>query len=109
MSRFRTPKFSRPGDVSDDPTGPPPLPSGGGFRSLGLIGTLLVLLLAAGVIYSGYFWLIRRVVVGPDEVLVLLKKDGSRSLPADQIVIPRPPEKPQPNETDQEKVAAWKE
>jgi len=42
--------------------------------SLALILTLL---------YGGGFWFIRRVVVAPNEVLVLLKKDGSRSLPGD--------------------------
>jgi regulator of protease activity HflC (stomatin/prohibitin superfamily) len=30
------------------------------------------------------------VVVGPDQVLVLLKKDGGRSMPGDQIVVPDP-------------------
>src|SRR5205085_2556960 len=58
--------------------------SGPGLVSLALILALL---------YGGYFWFIRRVVVGPNEVLVLLKKDGSRSLEGDQIIIPRPPDR----------------
>lgn len=51
-----------------------------------------VLALLAIILYGGYFWSIRRVVVGPDEVLVVLKKYGSRSLPGDQIIIPGPPD-----------------
>src|SRR5207237_5618007 len=39
-----------------------------------------------------YFWMIRRVVVPAGKVLVLLKKDGSRSLPGDQIIVPAPPD-----------------
>jgi regulator of protease activity HflC (stomatin/prohibitin superfamily) len=44
------------------------------------------------VLYGGYFWMLRRIVVGPGEVLVLLKKDGTRSLPGNQIIVPRPPD-----------------
>jgi regulator of protease activity HflC (stomatin/prohibitin superfamily) len=73
--------------------GPPPLPRrfsafGGQWRmpSLGAI------LLAVLVLYGAYFWLIRRVVVHQGEVLVVMKKDGSRSLPGDQVIIPRPPD-----------------
>src|SRR5262245_36849880 len=59
----------------------------------GTIGPALVaLLLGVALLYGGYFWFVRRVVVGPNEVLVLLKKYGSRSLESDQIIIPRPPE-----------------
>jgi regulator of protease activity HflC (stomatin/prohibitin superfamily) len=43
-------------------------------------------------VYGVYFWEIRRVVVPADHVLVLMKKDGSKSLPEGQIVIPRPPD-----------------
>ena len=49
---------------------------------------LLQLALALLVIYGAYFWFVRRVVVDPDKVLVLMKKDGDRSLPGDQVVIP---------------------
>lgn len=41
--------------------------------------------------YLAYFWLVRRVVVSAGQVLVVMKKDGSRSLPGDQIIVPRPP------------------
>src|SRR5262249_45077978 len=83
-----------------DPNTPPPprIP-----RGPGKVQTLITLGLAVLIIYGGYFWLIRRVVVGPNEVLVLLKKDGWRSLPADEIIIPRMPEKSDP------RYAAWKE
>jgi regulator of protease activity HflC (stomatin/prohibitin superfamily) len=53
-----------------------------------VIGIALVLLVCYGV----YFWEIRRVVVPPDHVLVLMKKDGTKSLPEGQIIIPRPPD-----------------
>src|SRR5207237_9279822 len=46
--------------------------------------------LALLVIYGAYFWFERRIVVDPDKVLVLVKKDGGRSLPGDQVVIPDP-------------------
>src|SRR5687767_1160007 len=49
---------------------------------------LIKVALALLVIYGAYYWLVRRVVVEPDEVLVLMKKDGGRSLPGDQVVIP---------------------
>src|SRR5436305_12575452 len=62
------------------------------FRGPNFVRNLVVLMLALGLVYGAYWWLIRRVVVRPGEVLVLLKKDGSRSLPGDQIIIPRPPD-----------------
>ncbi len=62
----------------------------------GLLKTAILGLLGLLVIYGAYFWLIRRVVVGPDEVMILIKKDGSRSLSGDQIIIPRAPD-PQTN------------
>jgi len=52
----------------------------------------IALVLAFIIIYLAYFWCIRREVVSPGEVLVLVKKNGSRSLPGNQIVIPRPPD-----------------
>ena len=63
---------------------------------------LVLLLLAAVVVYAGYFWLVRRVVVHRGQVLVLIRKDASHSLPGDQVVVPRPPPK-----TDKEAYAAW--
>ncbi len=72
------------------PRTPRTLKSGGwrpNFRS-----SPIAVVLALVVVYFAYFWCVRRVVVHPGEVLVLIKKDGSRSLPADQIIIPRPPD-----------------
>ncbi len=48
----------------------------------------LVLIAAAVVIYLGYFWFERRVVVGADDVLVLMRKHGTRSVAGDQVIIP---------------------
>src|SRR5687768_1070537 len=96
MSRWKMPKFpSSDAGSGDDPTNPPPpLPGRGrnGAAGAGPWATLVALVLIGGVIYAGYFWFVRRIVVGPGEVLVLLKKDGTRSLPNDQIVIPRAPD-----------------
>jgi regulator of protease activity HflC (stomatin/prohibitin superfamily) len=78
------------GGGSDEPgrrTGPPPL-AGRGAGPM-IVGFILML----AIIYAGYFWFVRRVVVGPGQVLVLLKKDGGKSLPGDQIIIPRAPDK----------------
>src|SRR5688572_22217371 len=74
---------------------PPPFRGGGGGPPprRGLLGSwrdLFVLLLGAAILYAGYFWIERRYVVDADEVLVLLKKNGSGSLPGDQVVIPDP-------------------
>ncbi|HVT90769.1 MAG TPA: SPFH domain-containing protein [Tepidisphaeraceae bacterium] len=53
-------------------------------------------ILAIAIIYGGYFWFVRRISVGAGQVMVLLKKNGSRSLPDDQIIIPRPPDEKDP-------------
>jgi regulator of protease activity HflC (stomatin/prohibitin superfamily) len=58
----------------------------------GFFQTVVVLALALIVVYGGYVWLIKRVVVGPSEVLVLLKKNGARSLPGDEVIVPRAPD-----------------
>lgn len=73
----------------DDREGPPPVPvkSSGPPRG----PSIVALILAAAMIYGGYFWFVRRYVVDSGEVLVLLRKDGSMSLPGNQVVIPRPP------------------
>src|ERR1043165_4821902 len=60
-------------------------------RGPGLGPTVGAFILAAAIIYGAYFWFVRRVVVGPGQVLVLLKKDGSLSLPTDQVIVPRAP------------------
>ena len=70
---------------------PPRMPGMSVFagRSWGSILTLLGLTLAFG--YLVYYWEFRRVVVDQGHVLVLLKKNGSKSLSGDQIIIPKPP------------------
>jgi hypothetical protein len=74
------------------PGAPPPLPRFAGWGGFSRGRTLAALVAALVVIYLAYFWLVRRVVVHHGQVMVLLKKDGSRSLPGDQIIIPRPPD-----------------
>jgi hypothetical protein len=44
-------------------------------------------------------------VVGPNQVLVLLRKDGTRSLPTDEVIVPRPAG----SEAEPEKFQKWKE
>lgn len=87
-----------------NPKGPPPLPprrpTGPGFGP-----SVVALLLVAAVMYGAYFWFVRRVVVNPGEVMVLLKKDGHHSLASDQIVIPRPPDQ----NADPEGYKKWRE
>lgn len=75
------------------------------FRSsnVGRIGALIALVLIGAFVYGAYLWMFRRIVVGPDEVLVLLRKDGGKSLPGDQVIIPRPPKSDSPD------YAKWKE
>jgi regulator of protease activity HflC (stomatin/prohibitin superfamily) len=51
----------------------------------------------AAVAYGIYFWEFRRIVVHPNEVLVLLRKSGARTLGGDNIIIPRPPDKSDPD------------
>ena len=91
--------------MSDDQNTFLPAPSGPGgrprnFRPAGrrpgwpirLVGAALILALGYGV----YFWEIRRVVVDPNHVLVLLKKNGGKTLPGDNIIIPKPPDSADP-------------
>ena len=115
MAKNKWPSVTTRGDSEADGggsgVGPPRGPGGpgsaadeGGFLGgAGLVATLAMLVVAATVIYSGYFWFVRRIVVGPDEVLVLLKKDGSHSLPADQIIIPRAPDR----QAEPQRYAEW--
>jgi regulator of protease activity HflC (stomatin/prohibitin superfamily) len=72
-------------------------------QPISLIPALVGLVFLALIVYLGYFWFIRRVVVGQGEVLVVLKKHGSQSLPGDQIVIPKPPDP----EKDPSGYQAW--
>jgi regulator of protease activity HflC (stomatin/prohibitin superfamily) len=66
--------------------------------------TIVTLVLALAVVYGGYFWFVRRVVVAPNEVLILLKKDGHRSLPGDEVIVPRMPNA----QTEPDRYAEWK-
>lgn len=75
----RGPNFRRPA--------PPRM--GAGWSRPKFVLFLLVLL---GLSYAFYFWEVRRVVVAPDEVLVLMKKNGHKSLPGDQTIVPAPPD-----------------
>lgn len=91
------PNFSKRREPSD---APPRIPG----QSNKVRNTVAVIL-AAAIIYGGYFWFVRRVVVGPDEVLVLMKKHGTRSLPGDEIIIPRMPDQ----KADAARYKQWKE
>lgn len=94
MGKF---KFPNLGQRQEDPQGSPP-----SIGRASAIPALVGLVLALLIIYAGYFWFIRRVVVGPGQVLVLIKKDGGRSLSTDQVIIPRAP-------TDAAARTAWEE
>src|SRR5579872_1782321 len=78
-----------------------PAPPSHGFRNL--VGVILIFVIGYGL----YFWEVRRVVVNPNEVLILLKKNGSRSLPGDNIIIPRPPDAKDPQYAA--KYQAWED
>lgn len=72
--------------------GPPPLrKTYGGGGAGGWKRRLVGLALALCVGYGLYYWEVRRVVVNQGHVLVLLKKNGSKSLNGDQIIVPAPP------------------
>src|SRR5687767_69226 len=97
MANYRGSKW----DDDEQGNGPPTIPgrgSGGGFdpRKLNMLPTLVAVVLIGAILYGGYFWFVRRVVVGPDQVLVLLRKDAGKSLPGDQVIIPRPPKPDSP-------------
>lgn len=66
-------------------------------KNLGILAVALV------VGYLLYTWEVRRVVVEQGNVLVLLKKNGSHSLPGDQTIVPRPPAQ------GTREFAVWKE
>lgn len=68
-----------------------------GWGRLVALGVLLALA------YGIYFWEFKRVVVPADHVLVLMKKHGSRGLPGDQVIIPRPPDRAK----DPARYAEW--
>ena len=70
---------------------PPKLPGSGWFGGRSRSSVLLMLGLTLALGYLVYYWEFRRVVVDQGHVLVLVKKSGSKSLPGDQIIIPKPP------------------
>ena len=72
-------------------SGPPPLRRTYGSDRFGGPKKLIGLALALVVGYGLYYWEVRRVVVEQGHVLVLMKKNGSKSLPGDQIIVPRSP------------------
>jgi regulator of protease activity HflC (stomatin/prohibitin superfamily) len=93
MSKFDWAKVTVPGGSGGgegggkrQPRTPMPFGNSGGWA------TIVALVLVLGVIYGAYFWIVRRIVVGPGKVLILLKKDGSKSLDGGQIIIPRAPD-----------------
>ncbi len=89
MAKFDYSQFEDP-DVT-----PPPPPRGGGRGRAGIpggggsvVGAIVAVVLVVAFAYGGYYWFVKRVVVNAGEVLVLMRKDGSKSLPGDQIIIP---------------------
>lgn len=93
------------GGDADFPRPPRSAPGAGQFSDVPWPTAILILLLALALVYGGYFWFSHRVVVAPGEVLVLIRKDGSRSLPGDQVVVPRPPDPVK----DSQAYAKWEE
>jgi regulator of protease activity HflC (stomatin/prohibitin superfamily) len=84
--------------------GAPPVESGQPHREPTPAWRRLLGLAVAGVVVYGlYFWEVRRVVVPADHVLVLMKKNGSKSLPEGQLIIPRAPDQAK----DPARYAAW--
>jgi hypothetical protein len=88
-------------DASDTPT------SGDGtrrrFPSFSFGPPVALFVLAALIVYAGYFWFVRRVVVDANKVLVVMKKFGTESLPGDQVIIPRAPDQ----KTDPSGYSEW--
>jgi regulator of protease activity HflC (stomatin/prohibitin superfamily) len=71
------------------------------------IRKILTVAIVLGIGYSLYVWEVVRVVVYPNQVLVLLKKNGSKSLSGDNIIIPRPPSQDDPQYDSKQK--AWED
>jgi regulator of protease activity HflC (stomatin/prohibitin superfamily) len=94
--------------------GSPPLPDARGWEKRVIrptggkprwIQKILSVLLVLGIGYGLFIWEVYRVVVQPNQVLVLLKKNGAKSLPGDNIIIPRPPDPSDPQYAA--KYKAW--
>lgn len=71
-------------------SGPPPSMYNG-FGRWGWPRKIVAIILVIVLGYGIYFWEVKREVVPQGHVMVLLKKNGSRALPGDQIIIPREP------------------
>lgn len=99
MSGINFPSFPRRGSPRGDNDGGQRIPR----QRPELVKTVVVSLIAFAVVYAAYFWFVRRVVVGPNEVLVVMKKHGHRSLPGDEVIIPRAPDA----KTDADRYKAW--
>jgi regulator of protease activity HflC (stomatin/prohibitin superfamily) len=69
------------------------------------IQKILTVLLVLAIGYGLFVWDVYRVVVQPNQVLVLLKKNGSKSLSGDNVIIPRPPDPSDPQYAA--KFKAW--
>ena len=52
------------------------------------IQKIVSVILVLGIGYGLYVWEVCRVVVDPNHVLVLIRKNGSKSLPGDNVIIP---------------------
>lgn len=102
MSESRFPNIPFRPRGGDDAIPPPPKIPGRGPGKAQVIATLV---LGVIVVYGGYFWMIRRVSVGRDEVMVLMRKNGTKSLPEGQIIIPRMPDATK----DAKAYEAWKQ
>ena len=73
-------------------SGPPPLRSQmGGGQPLGPKGRLVAVVVMLVVAYIGYVVGVKRISVDQGHVLVLMKKNGSKSLSGDQVIVPAPP------------------
>jgi len=68
---------------------------------LGWAGKIAAAALVIVVGYMLYLWEVRRVVVPQNSVLVLMKKNGSRSLTGNQVIVPRAPA------VDSPEYASW--
>lgn len=90
-----------PGIDQPHRTTPPPIPRR--YGQFSWTRTLIALGVALVGVYLLYLWFIVRVVVSEGEVLVLMRKDGSRSLPGDQVVIPKAPDPGSPQYAQWEK------
>src|SRR4051812_9521791 len=93
--------LNRPSDFQGSPPVSPRTPRSGAGGDFGARATAVILI--ALFVFGGDFWVVRRIVVSSDEVMVLLKKDGSRSLPEDEFIIPTPPDQ----KTNPDAYRAW--